>query len=92
MTLHPRRTLPCVLLWPGRRLLKKQVCAVLSYSLSFVDMPIPQDTCSLDDLLTTYSIEGFFVHPADPFDLEGLLESDFYPLPPSEDTVESSLL
>lgn len=36
-----------------------------------------KDTCSLDDLLTTYSIEGCFVHPADPFDLERLLESGY---------------
>lgn len=35
------------------------------------------NTCSLDDLLTTYSIEGCFVHPADPFDLERLLESGY---------------
>ncbi|KAG5652111.1 hypothetical protein H0H81_006285 [Sphagnurus paluster] len=37
------------------------------------------EPCSLDDLLNTYSIEGFFVQPADPFDLEGLLASGYNP-------------
>lgn len=35
------------------------------------------EPCSLDDLLSTYSIEGLFVQPADPFDLEGLLASGY---------------
>ncbi|KAK0447392.1 fungal-specific transcription factor domain-containing protein [Desarmillaria tabescens] len=32
-------------------------------------------TCSLEDLLRTYSVEGFYVQPADSFDLQSLLGS-----------------
>ncbi|KAF8057613.1 fungal-specific transcription factor domain-containing protein [Lyophyllum atratum] len=42
------------------------------------DNPSPGvEPCSLDDLLNSYSIEGLFVQPADPFDLEGLLASGY---------------
>ncbi|KAK0218768.1 hypothetical protein IW262DRAFT_1054734 [Armillaria fumosa] len=32
--------------------------------------------CSLEDLLRTYSVEGFYVQPADSFDLQSLLGSN----------------
>lgn len=36
------------------------------------------DTCSLDELFNAYSIEGFFVQPAESFEIDGLLPSSGY--------------
>jgi hypothetical protein len=35
------------------------------------------DTCSLDELFNAYSIEGFFVQPAESFEIDGLLPSGY---------------
>lgn len=31
------------------------------------------DTCSLDELLNSYSVEGFYVQPVNMFDMQSLL-------------------
>ncbi len=50
----------------------ESVCPFVLCCLFFADTPCV-DTCSLDELLSSYSVAGFYVQPVDSFDLQSLL-------------------
>ncbi|KAF8151784.1 fungal-specific transcription factor domain-containing protein [Crassisporium funariophilum] len=48
-----------------------------SLRMSMAKEASESNTCSLDDLFNAYSIEGFFVQPAESFEIDGLLPSGY---------------